>query len=286
MKETTLTPAEVAAEPSDRRDYFHKLAQLMDVLRSPGGCPWDREQTRESLKPMLIEEAYEVLEALDGEDPEELLEELGDLLFQVIFHSRISKEREEFDVYDVCRAVYQKMVRRHPHVFAEEHFEDSQELLRNWEDLKSAEKAAAGRENRKKSLLDGIPPELPTLYRTHQITAKAARVGFDWESLEGIRQKWEEEFEELTAARQANKRSAVQEEVGDLLFTALNVARFLEIDPETALRRANRKFENRFRSMEKYFEEQGRPLKEVPVEEMEEQWNRGKQEPEAEGTAS
>ncbi len=227
MNSDKLTPAEVATEPTNRYDYFHKLAQLMDVLRSPEGCPWDLEQTRETLKPMLIEEAYEVLEALDGNDPDELLEELGDLLFQVVFHSRIAKERQEFDLYDVCRAVFLKMVRRHPHVFGEEHFEDSQELLRNWEDLKSAEKAAAGRKDKKESLLDGIPQELPTIYRTHQITAKAARVGFDWESVDGIQEQWDEEFEELQAARATGDQSAIQEEVGDLLFTALNVARYL-----------------------------------------------------------
>ena len=274
MNSDKLTPAEVATEPTNRYDYFHKLAQLMDVLRSPEGCPWDLEQTRETLKPMLIEEAYEVLEALDGNDPDELLEELGDLLFQVVFHSRIAKERQEFDLYDVCRAVFLKMVRRHPHVFGEEHFEDSQELLRNWEDLKSAEKAAAGRKDKKESLLDGIPQELPTICRTHQITAKAARVGFDWESVDGIQEQWDEEFEELQAARATGDQSAIQEEVGDLLFTALNVARYLEIDPETALRRANRKFEERFRTMEQHFKAQGRALKEVAAPDMEEQWSR------------
>ena len=278
MKSEKVTPEEVATEPTSRTDYFHKLAQLMDVLRSPEGCPWDVEQTRETLKPMLIEEAYEVLEALDGDDPDQLLEELGDLLFQVVFHSRIAKERQEFDVYDVCQAVFQKMVRRHPHVFGEEQFEDSQDLLRNWEDLKSAEKTAAGRKNQKDSLLDGIPPELPTIYRTHQMTAKAARVGFDWESVDGIQDKWDEEFQELRAARATGDPAAIQEEVGDLLFTALNVARYLEIDPETALRRANRKFEDRFRAMERHFKAQGRPLKEVSVPDMEEEWSRIKRE--------
>ncbi len=257
-------------------DYFHKLVVLMETLRGPDGCPWDREQTRESLKPMLIEEAYEVLEALDGSDAEELREELGDLLFQVIFHSQIAQEKKEFDIYDVCRELYLKMVRRHPHVFGDETIADSKDLLRNWEEIKVAEKKQAGRKVRKRSLLDGIPKKLPALYRTHQITAKAARVGFDWPDLEGVRQKCLEEFAELDEALENGNPERVKEEVGDLIFTVLNVARMLEIDPETALQGANRKFVGRFKSMERHFENQGRALKEIPPEEMEEFWQRAK----------
>lgn len=257
--------------------YWGKLVELMDVLRSPQGCPWDREQTRETLKPMLIEEAYEVLEALDGDDPEELCEELGDLLFQVIFHSRISKERKEFDSEDVCRRIYQKMVGRHPHVFGDASFADSQELLKNWEDLKAAEKESSGRKNDRRSLLDGIPEQLPAMYKANQISAKASRVGFDWQQLSGIRKKVEEEFQELDDALQSGDRRRIQEEVGDLLFAALNVSRFLEIDPETALNRANRKFTRRFQRMEEHFEARRRPLKDVSLEEMEEVWQQFKQ---------
>ena len=257
-------------------NYFQKLVDLMDILRSPNGCPWDREQTRETLKPMLVEEAYEVLEALDGNDSEQLCEELGDLLFQVIFHSRIAQENKEFDAHEVCRRVYEKMVRRHPHVFGEESFANSRELLRNWEDIKKREKAAIGKKVAKKSLLDGIPEKLPALYRTHQMTAKAARVGFDWPDLEGIEEQMQEEFDELKEALREGDEAQIREEVGDLLFTAINVARFLEIDPESALGRANTKFYRRFREMEQHFVSRGQSLKETDPGEMEKYWQRNK----------
>lgn len=252
--------------------YFDKLVELMETLRGPDGCPWDREQTRETLKPMLIEEAYEVLEALDSSDPDELCEELGDLLFQIIFHSRIAKERGDFDAYDVCRRVYEKMVNRHPHVFGNASYETSEELLRNWEDIKAREKAAAGRKNSKESLLDGIPEALPSMYQTYQMTAKASRVGFDWPNLTDLREKFLEEFCELEEALSEGKGDRIREEVGDLVFVALNVARYLEIDPETALKGANSKFMRRFQSMERTLKQSGRALKDVSLEEMESVW--------------
>ena len=248
----------------------------MDLLRSPKGCPWDREQTRESLKPMLVEETHEVLSALDGSDPDELCEELGDLLFQVIFHSRIAQEKEEFDAYDVCRRSYQKMVRRHPHVFGAATYQDARQLLKDWEDIKTAEKQARGQKVSRESLLDGIPKTLPTLYVAYQISSKAARVGFDWPHIEGIREKFLEEFQELEEAIRSEEDQRIKEEVGDLLFTVLNIARFLEIDPETALERANGKFSERFRNMERHFARQGRSLKEVGVGEMEAVWKQQK----------
>jgi len=252
--------------------YFDKLVDLMDTLREPGGCPWDQEQTRETLKPMLIEEAHEVLEALDSEDSDEICEELGDLLFQVIFHSRIGKEREEFDAYEVCRRVYKKMVGRHPHVFADATFADSQELLKHWEEIKAAEKERAGNKKPKKSLLDGIPESLPALYVTYQMTSKASRVGFDWLDIEGIREKFLEEFEELQEAIRLEDDDRVKEEVGDLLFSALNISRHLQIDPETALKRANSKFLQRFQAMEGIAKRRGRPLRDLSLEEMEAIW--------------
>lgn len=261
---------------SQDKDYFQKLVELVDILRGPNGCPWDKEQTRESLKSMLVEEAYEVLEALDGEEPDELCEELGDLLFQVLFHGRIAKENGEFTIEDVCRRLYEKMVRRHPHIFGNESYEDAQELLRNWEDIKAAEKEASGRKFDRKSLLDGIPSRLPALYEAYQISSKAARVGFDWENIEGIRDKFLEEFQELHEALADGDQEKIKEEVGDLLFAALNISRHLQIDPETALNRANRKFAGRFREMEQYFTQKGRPLKEVPPEEMEAFWQERK----------
>ncbi len=257
-------------------DYFAKLINLMEKLRSPEGCPWDREQTHETLKPMLIEEAYEVLEALDCADSEKLCEELGDLLFQVIFHSRIAEEEGRFDAQEVCRRLYEKMVRRHPHVFGDRSFSDSKELLRNWEDLKAEERAAAGQRVRKQSLLDGVPEKLPAMQTTHQLTSKASRVGFDWSNLREIRHKIDEEFEELERALEKDDEEAVREEIGDLIFTVLNVARFLEIDSETALRRANRKFKKRFRRMERHFDSHGRSLKDLTLDEMEQFWQSNK----------
>lgn len=262
---------------SSREDDFAKLVELMDILRGPQGCPWDKEQTRETLKPMLIEEAYEVLEALDRTDPDELCEELGDLLFQVVFHSRISQERGEFDAHEVCRRLYEKMVRRHPHVFGAASYETAQELLKHWEDIKTAEKEASGAVVKKReSLLDGIPEHLPALYTTYQITSKASRVGFDWSDVEGIREKFLEEFEELKAAIQNGDPEPIKNEVGDLLFTAVNIARFLQIDPETALKRANDKFAARFKEMEKHFAERGKQLRDVSLKEMDEVWESAK----------
>lgn len=252
--------------------YFDKLVDLMDTLREPGGCPWDREQTRETLKPMLIEEAYEVLEALDSEDSDDICEELGDLLFQVIFHSRIGKEREEFDAYEVCRRVYKKMVGRHPHVFADARFADSQELLKHWEEIKAAEKERAGTKKPKESLLDGIPESLPAIYVTYQMTSKASRIGFDWDNIEGVREKVLEEFEELQEAVRSENHDRVKEEVGDLLFAALNIARHLQIDPETALKGANSKFLKRFQAMEGIAKRRGKALRELSLEEMEVIW--------------
>jgi MazG family protein len=261
------------------RDHFQKLVELMDVLRGPDGCPWDKEQTRETLKPMLVEECYEVLHALDSRDSDELCEELGDLLFQVVFHSRIAQEKGEFDAHEVCRRVYLKMVRRHPHIFDGATYRDAQELLKHWEDIKAAEKKAAGRRHDRESMLDGIPDRLPAMYASYQISSKAARVGFDWLDIRGIRDKLVEEFDELESAVRASDPDKIREEVGDLLFAALNVARFLQIDPETALGRANDKFARRFRALEKHFAAAGRALKDVALEEMEASWQALKQTP-------
>ncbi len=262
---------------SGNREYFHKLVELMALLRSPEGCPWDKEQTRETLKPMLIEEAYEVLEALDSDVPQELCDELGDLLFQVVFHGRIAEEKREFDVYDVCRSVYEKMVRRHPHVFGNASFENSKELLSQWEEIKTQEAQEKGASKERRSALPATPERLPAVYAAYQVSAKAARVGFDWPTLEAIRDKFLEEFQELQEAVEENDSLKVREEVGDLLFVALNIARYLEVDPETALGQTNKKFIDRFQAMENSFAEAGRPLRTVRLEEMESQWQRQKE---------
>ncbi len=276
----------VRSEPSDdngtgnpvRHPHFRKLVELMDTLRGPGGCPWDQEQTPESLKAMLIEESYEVLEALDWSSPAALCDELGDLLLQIVFHSRIAKERGEFDIDDVCRNIHQKMVRRHPHVFGQARIDSSGELLREWERIKAGEKENQGRDEDRKAPLDSLPDRLPAIYATCQMSAKAARVGFDWPSLEALRDKVMEEFQELAAAVRGRNETEIREEVGDFLFAAINVARFLQVDPETSLNRANRKFSRRYRIMEEHFAGQGRPLAEVEPEEMEQQWQAQKRE--------
>ncbi len=259
-------------ETKVEKDYFRRLVELMERLRGPEGCPWDREQTRESLKPLLVEEVYEVLEALDENSPEGLCEELGDLLFQVIFHSQIAAEKGEFNVDDVCREVYQKMVDRHPHVFGDAQYGDAQEVLKHWEDIKAAQRASFSREASRHSLLGGISKKPPVLYATYQLSSKASRVGFDWPGLEDIRDQLLEEFEELREALGREDEERIREEVGDLLFTALNISRYLKVDPETALRRANAKFASRFRKMEVYFLSKGKTLEEVDLKAMESVW--------------
>jgi tetrapyrrole methylase family protein/MazG family protein len=268
----------------DRRADIQKLVDLVARLRGEDGCPWDREQTRESLKPMLIEEAYEVLDALDGASPAELKEELGDLLFQVIFHAQIAQEKGEFRLADIIDRLHEKMVRRHPHVFGGADLRTADDVLRNWEDIKAAEKgtSSSSRSDSVKSLLDGIPPRLPALHQAFQMTAKASRVGFDWPDLEAILEKLKEEAAETMEAYASRDQARLIDEAGDLLFVAVNVARFLGADPETALRRSNRKFERRFRYIESKIKSQGRELKDASLAEMDALWDEAKKlEPDA-----
>lgn len=266
----------------EKQADIQKLVDLVARLRGDGGCPWDKEQTRETLKPMLIEEAYEVLDALDGSDPAELKEELGDLLFQVVFHAQIGKEKGEFDLADIIDRLHEKMVRRHPHVFSDSNLKTTKDVLKNWEDIKAHEKGvpSSSLPDSEKSLLDGVPAKLPALHEAYQMTAKAARVGFDWTNLEEILGKLREESAELAAAYSAGNSSHVVQEVGDLLFVAVNAARFLGIDPETALRRTNRKFDRRFRYIESRIKQQGRGLRDASLAEMDALWEEAKrQEP-------
>ncbi len=291
---TVPDPADaIRSEPDDGNDaqksdchYFQKLVELMDTLRGPDGCPWDQEQTPETLKAMLIEESYEVLEALDWSSPAALCDELGDLLLQIVFHSRIARERGEFDIADVCRTIHEKMVRRHPHVFGQARFDTSGELLREWERIKAEEKADRGQFEERKSLLETLPDRLPAIYATYQMSARAARVGFDWPSLGAVGDKVMEEFQELVDAVRKGNETDIREEVGDFLFAAINVARFLQVDPETSLNRANRKFSDRYRTLEEHFTRQGRSLAEVEPEELERQWQSQKQVLGSVGTAS
>lgn len=252
---------------------LEELVNLVKKLRSPEGCPWDREQTSETLKPHLIEEAHEVLEALDSDDPGDLCEELGDLLFQILFHSEIAAEKGDFDIHDVCRRIRRKMILRHPHVFGDANFRDSDELLKNWERLKSNEKEKSGkRAQESRSMLDSIPPSLPAIHVARMVSAKAAATGFDWPDLEAINEKLLEEIRELKDAVNLGSPEKIQEEVGDILFTAVNISRHLRIDPESALSRANQKFISRFKSLEKRFRAEKRNLSDASMEEMEEAW--------------
>ncbi len=256
---------------------FEKLVALQARLRSPRGCPWDREQTHQSLRTYLIEETYEVLEALDSGDDAKLASELGDLLLQIVFHAQLACEVGRFDVRDVIEHIHAKMVRRHPHVFGDVRAKTSSQVLKNWEQLKAEERHAesgggASAARSASSLLDGLPKTLPALLEAYQLTRRAARVGFDWDDIEGLLEKLKEETTELREALGPADRWRLEEEVGDLLFVAVNVARFLGIDPEIALKKANRKFTARFRQMEQQAARQGRSLAGASKDDLENLW--------------
>jgi len=253
-------------------------------LRAPDGCPWDREQTHASLRTYMIEEAYEVLEALESGDDSKFREEMGDLLLQIVFHSEIAKEEGRFTVADVIREVHDKMVRRHPHVFGEKRAKDAAEVLKNWEQIKKEERRAAGKKPtdgaphsaKDGSLLDGVSRALPAALEGFQLTRRAARIGFDWSSAEGVFDKMSEEAGELRQALGAKDRKRTEEEMGDLLFASVNLARFLDIDPEIALKKANAKFSTRFRQMEELAAKSGTALADVSRAQMEEFWEAAK----------
>lgn len=225
-------------------------------LRAPGGCPWDREQTHLTLRTYLIEEAYEVLDAIEKGSAAEFAEELGDLLLQVLFHADIAREAGAFDISNVITAIHDKLVRRHPHVFGNVKADTSAQVLKNWAQLKAKEKRktspdGAGRKDSLQSILDSVPRSLPALLEAYQMTRRAGQVGFDWERVEGIFDKLKEESQELQSALATSSRRAVEEELGDILFSVVNLARFLEIDPEVALKHSNLKFKERFQDMER-----------------------------------
>jgi MazG family protein len=268
---------------------FNDLVDLMDRLRSPDGCPWDREQTYATLAPMLLEEAYEAFDALEEARegrPDALREELGDLLFQITFFARVANERGEFNINDVIDEVHAKMVRRHPHVFSDTKAGDSAEVLRNWEAIKAEEKRAAAKvagKSENASILDGVSTKAPALMEAHQISAKVARVGFDWTRLKDIFEKLQEEVDELREAINKHADSQdeadqahVREEIGDLLFVVTNIARRLNVEPEAALKLSNRKFRRRFSHIETRLREQDRKFEETTLEELEELWQEAK----------
>jgi tetrapyrrole methylase family protein/MazG family protein len=251
---------------------FDRLTRVMARLRSERGCPWDREQTRESLKPYLLEEAYEVIEAIEEKDPGAMKEELGDLLFQVVFHAQIARERGEFTMTDLLVALTDKMVRRHPHVFAGARVGSAREALARWEALKQGE----GRTRSRESILDGVPRQLPALIRAGQLQSRAARVGFDWTEFGPVWKKVREELGEIEAAIRGRRRVSIESELGDLLFALVNAGRFLNVDPEEALRKANDRFTNRFRYMEKNAKRSGRRFSDLRLDEMDRLWEAAK----------
>jgi len=278
-------PAPISAAHKRAGERFAALVALQERLRAPGGCPWDREQTHNTLRTYLVEETYEVLNALDSRDPKELAGELGDLLLQIVFHAELAREAGRFDVADVIENVHDKMVRRHPHVFGNARARTSSEVLKNWEQLKAEEREAASGGGKAgddagkaehASVLDGVPRMLPALLEAHQLTRRAANVGFDWPNVEGIFDKLAEETRELRAALAESDSTRREEEVGDLLFVAVNLARFLGFDPEIALKRANAKFTARFHEMERAAKASGGQLSKLSAEEFDKLWESAK----------
>lgn len=262
-------------------EKFDELVAVMDRLRAPGGCPWDREQTYASLSQYLLEEAYETFDAIHEADTTgditNLKEELGDLLLQVVFHATIGKERGEFDIDEVAGGVSQKLILRHPHVFGDAKLERAEDVLDNWDTLKANERKASGKEEKKKdSILDEVPVHFPALLEGLKISKKAAKVGFDWENTNQIFDKLAEEVEELKEAIDTRDVGEVAEEIGDLLFVVVNLARKLDIEPETALKKTNRKFRSRFKFIEEKLKERGRALEDSSLEEMDSLWNQAK----------
>ncbi len=245
---------------------FTDLLNIMEKLRSETGCPWDREQTHQSLRPYLLEEAHEVLEAIDHNDSEEIKKELGDLLLQVIFHAQIASEENRFDINDVIHAISEKLTRRHPHVFGDTVIKTASEQVAHWEKIK--------RKEGKKSAIDGVPASLPALVRARRIQQKAAAVGFDWDKREDVWAKVEEEFAELKHEIAEGRNDLIEEEFGDFLFALVNYARFLDMDPESALRKAIEKFSSRFRDVENEASLIEKNLSDMTLEEMDQIWEK------------
>jgi MazG family protein len=253
---------------------FLALLNIMARLRSADGCPWDAEQTPESLKPYLVEETYEVLEAIEKGEPGAVREELGDLLLQVVFQARIFEERGEFGMQEVVEGIAKKLVRRHPHVFANERCQSSEEVSNQWEKIKALEKSANGKEP--KSILGHVPPALPALMRASKLTARASRAGFDWPEVDGAFAKVHEELIEFETALKSQDQQGMEDELGDLLFAIANLGRFLKIDPEEALRKTIDRFICRFTHVEKTLTESGRQFQSASLEEMSALWQLAK----------
>ncbi len=257
----------------DQKDRvtLEDLVELMATLRSENGCPWDKKQTKTSIKPYIIEEAYEVVEAVDEQDPQKTCEELGDLLFQIVFYAQLLSEEDGIDIYDIMKTVYTKMIRRHPHVFGRIKVKDSDEVLANWEQIKQEEK-----KEERSSLLEGVPKNLPSLLRAHRIQSKVSHVGFEWENFNQILEKLDEEFYELHHAYKHGDIEEIEDEFGDILFVLVSIARFLKINPDDALRKAISKFTARFNRIEQKMKEMRKDWKDMSGAEMDMLWKDAK----------
>lgn len=268
-------------------ERFDQVVEIMSRLRGEGGCPWDRKQTRESLKPYLIEEAYEVLETIEAQDDPKLKEELGDVLLQVLFHAQIGREHNTFTIEDVLETLADKLIRRHPHVFGETKVSGAEEVVHRWEEIKRREKSDRSGNGDEGSALDGVPKALPALLRAYQLQVRAARVGFDWPHDEAgyarVVGKVHEELREVEEARAAVAQDAtetarrhLQDEIGDILFALVNLARLVKVNPEEALRGAANRFASRFAHMERVAKTRGRSLSEMTLAEMDRLWDEAK----------
>jgi MazG family protein len=257
------------------KQLFGELLEIMSRLRGKGGCPWDRAQTIESIKPFLIEECYEVIEAIEEGNPQKIKEELGDLLFQIIFLAQIGKEEGNFDIIQILTTVSKKMVRRHPHVFSNDIANEISEVLTRWEEIKRRE-FENDRKNGILSVLDGIPKGLPSMTYAHRVQAKASRVGFDWAGVDEVMEKLNEEMSEFREAINNENKKRMESEFGDLLFTMVNLSRFLRFDPEGALRKTTKRFVKRFQLMEKEILKGGKTIKELNLSELDIIWEQVK----------
>ena len=251
---------------------FDRLVEILERLRGPGGCPWDADQDHKSISRCMIEEAYELIDAIDSDNVAHLKEELGDVLLQVVFHSTIAKDMGEFTIKEVIDVLCSKLIHRHPHVFGDVSVSGSGEVLKNWDRLKKMEDG----KNQRQSILDGIPEMLPSLLYARKIQSVVSRVGFDWKDPSGVIEKIREEADELLQAMRSGNREQVEEETGDLLFSIVNLARFNNTDPEAALRKTNQKFIKRFHEIEKQARERGIHLEDMTLEEMDSIWEKAK----------
>ena len=263
-----MTPSATAGE------RFQRLVDIMARLRAPGGCPWDREQTFDTIKPFLLEETYEVMDAIDARDWPELAGELGDLLLQAVFFSQMASEEGLFSIADALEAINSKLVRRHPHVFGDQTAQTEGDVRRIWSEVKAKERE--GKPAAETTLLGSVPRTLPALVEAQQIAGRAAQAGFDWENAGQVLEKLDEELAELAEARDAGSAAEVEDEIGDLLFVLVNLARFVKVDPEQALRKSNAKFRRRFGYVEQQLAARGKRPADSSLEEMEALWQQAK----------